>query len=195
MARIGLSQPYAAKYTYDAEAGTVALTGWKKIGKAVNMTLEAGEAEGDALRADNADAETVSAFVSGSGTITLDDLRQDVNAFIYGVEPRADGAIVQTAKDRAPHLAFAGVVKHQINNEVKYQAVLLHKIQFGGSAFDVQTEQEPIEFQTPELPFTYYRDDTADEAYRTLRWFDSEADAVAWFTAITAFPETVTAGG
>lgn len=194
MARIGLSKPYAAVYTANSQAGAVSLGTWTMLGHATSVSLEAGGTESNALYADNAVQESVSGFSSGSGTLGLDELRDDARKFIYGLTAKEDGRIVHTVNDQPPYLALAFIVKHQTDNARNWTVYILHKVKFGGDALDLTTEGEDIEWQTPELDFDFMRDDTEESAYQTTKDFETEAAAFTWLQSIKGFPYTATSG-
>lgn len=185
MAVIGLSKPYYSEYTNNNGAvsyGTPAV-----LAKACEVAIELDEAEAVILYADNGPAEVASGFSGGTMTLTIDELSLEAAGAILGLTPGSSTTPAGTTltfggTTAAPYLGFGVVVKKQINNAIKWLAVILHKVQFNTPGINAVTQGETVEFQTPELTATILRDDSVDAKWCTQGQFDTEADAVAFVT-------------
>lgn len=193
MARIGLSKPYFAKYSNDG--AKVSYTGCALMGKAVQLDIELEGADDNTLYADNGPAESANTFAGGTCKLTTDELVPDVLLEVLGVaEKTMENASVQTTDAKwyiwndaqdTPYLGFGAIVMIQHNRKIKYQAIVLPKIQFTNPKDSFKTKGETVEWGTPEITATILRDDTAEHNWKMISCpLDSEADAE---NAIKAF--------
>lgn len=185
MAVIGLSKPYYS--TYSASAGAVTYGTPAVLAKACEVAIELDEADAVILYADNGPAEVANGFSGGTMTLTIDELSLESAAAILGLTAGSSTTPAGTTLTfggtaAAPYLGFGVVVKKQINNAIKWLAVILHKVQFQTPGINAVTQGETVEFQTPELTATILRDDTVDAKWCTQGQFETEADAVAFVT-------------
>lgn len=194
MATVGLSKPYYATYTNSGSTvtyGTPAV-----LGKAVELSVELEGGDSNVLYADNAPAESVSTFAGGTLTITTDDLLLEPAAAILGMTvsdvttPEGD-EIVFKADQTVPYVGFGAVVKKIQSNAPKWLAVVFPKVQFQNPGLSATTQDETIEWQTPELTANIMRDDTVDAVWQRWAMFDTEADAESYIKSKLG----VTSGG
>lgn len=188
MAGIGLSKPYYA--IYNPNNGTPTYSNGGLIGKAAELNLEIEGADANNLYADNGIAESDNQFAGGSITLTTDDLLPEPMLGILGLRQETittEGLTTQNPKwivyddDQAiPYVGFGGIIKKQINNETKWVALVLTKIQFANPGISAVTQGESIEWQTKELTATVMRDDSAKHRWQMLSTsLDTETDAEA----------------
>lgn len=188
MAKIGLSKPYAAKYS--ATGNTVTYSEGALIGKAVELSIELEGADDNVLYADNGIAESANTFAGGSFTLITDDLLPAVMMEILGIETEAitvDGVSTEGAawykfnsNQQTEYMGFGAIVKVQNSNVVGYQAIVLPKIQFQNPNDTFTTQGETIEWGTPEIGGTIMRDDTVDQNWKLISSvLGTEAEAEA----------------
>lgn len=188
MAKIGLSKPYYA--LYNSNNGSPTYSNGGRIGKFTEMTLDVEGADANNLYADNAIAESDNQFAGGSLTVTTDDLQPEPMLAILGLKQEAidaSGVETQSANwivfdddQTIPYLGFGGIIKKQINNVVKWVAIVFTKIQFANPGISAVTQGETIEWQTQELTATVMRDDSAKHRWHMQSTLlDSEEDAEA----------------
>lgn len=187
MAGIGFSKPKAALYS--ATGGVVSYTQGKTLGKGVELSLSLdGGDNANVLYADNAPAESdKGTFTGGTVSLTTDNLSPEIMNFLLGVttkeEPTISGVTgVEISVDGidgdAPYVGFGGIRKLQINNQIKWQAVVFTKVQFAAGDDDWTTQGETIEWQTPTIEASLMRDDATIPSWRKRsNYLDSEADA------------------
>lgn len=189
MAKIGLSKPYYAIYTYSG-SGTPTYSDGGLVGKATELSLELEGGEANILYADNAAAESDNQFAGGTLTLSTDDLLPEPMLAILGLKQQAiDVDSIQTSSpqwivyddDQAiPYVGFGGIIKKQINNVTKWVALVFTKIQYNNPGLEAVTQGETIEWQTTELTANIMRDDTAKHVWQMQSTpMDSEADAEA----------------
>lgn len=186
MAGIGFSKPKAALYS--AEGGVVTYSEGKTLGKGVQLSLSLdGGGNDNILYADNAPAETEKGtFTGGTVTLTTDNLNPEIQDWLLGITaqtveiPGVDGVKISTdgIEGGAPYVGLGGIRKLQINNQVKYQAVVFTKVQFAAGGDDWTTQGETIDWQTPSIEATLMRDDATVPTWRKRSsYLDTEAEA------------------
>lgn len=188
MAKIGLSKPYFAKYTNNGT--TVTYSGGALMGKAVELSIELEGADDNTLYGDNGPAESANTFAGGNMTLTTDDMLPEIMLQVLGIAEEAltaEGIDTKDAKwyiwnddQETPYLGFGAVVKIQKNGVVKWQAIVLPKVQFTNPNDSFKTQGEKVEWGTPEISGTIHRSDAAKHPWKVISSpMDSEADAEA----------------
>lgn len=175
MATIGLSKPYYG--VYSNIGNTVTYSNGGVMGKAVEMNIDPETTEDSNLYADNGVAESERAFSGGSGSITTDHLTMEVYKALWGASEGEDGEIVFDDNQQVPYLGIGFIVKGKFNNELVWRSVILPKVMFSIPSDAAVTQGESIEWQTPELPFTIMKDDTATHVWKRIKDFKTEAEA------------------
>ena len=135
MARVGLSKPFYAEYTYGGTPAAISYSDGANFAKAVELSIEVDDTEPVRLYADNGVAESVSAFANGTLTLTVDDLTLAETAALLGLTTAssttpAGTTLADLAENVPPMLGFGIVVKKIKNGTAKYLAIVLPKVQF-----------------------------------------------------------------
>ena len=186
MASIGLSKPYISTYTNSGTSITYGTPA--QLAKAVEVSIEADNTEPVILYADNGVAESLALFSSGTLTLTVDELELSTVATIFGLNTSesttpAGTTLVFPAEMTTPFLGFGIVRKYMKGGSIKYEAVVLPKVQFQIPTVAVTTQGETIEFATTELTATIYKDDASTPNWIKRGVFSSEDNAVTWLSA------------
>lgn len=192
MATIGLSKPYFAVYNSVGE--TVTYSGGAVMGKATQVDVEIETTEDNNLYGDNGIAESDRSFASGTLTVGTTDLSQEVSKVILGAKEQAleemDGVSDTEVKElifddgmEAPYLGVGFIIKKQVNNVLRWRAVVLTKVMFAVPSDSATTQGKSIEWQTPELTGSILRDDTATHMWKREATFSTEAQAEAYVKA------------
>lgn len=202
MATIGLSHPFYAKYANNGS--TVTYSGGGSMGKFTELQVNLNDADDNVLRGDNAPAETDNQFAGGTLDASTTELLAAVAKDVLGVKQEAVGATPAiSTKDAtwniydddqvAPNLGFGGVIKKQVDNQIKWVAFVFKKIQFRNSIQSAVTQGETIEWQTPTLTATIMRsDEPKHEWYRDSSLLDSEEDAIILVKSMLNITDPVT---
>lgn len=167
MAKIGLKYPvYKSKQNQGV------------IGKAIqaDISISVNEAY---LYADDGVAESDKSFQSGTITLGIDDLSDEIQTEFLGHEKDGEtGEIIANANDENPYvgIGFYGVKK--VGGVRKYRAIWLPKVQFAEPEDTNATKGESVEFNTPSLEGTIMLDE--DGNWKMEKTFESEADAKAY---------------
>lgn len=166
MAKIGLKYPvYKSATKSDV------------IGKAIqaDISISVNEAY---LYADDGVAESDKSFQSGTITLGIDDLSDEIQVEFLGHTQEETGEITAKGNDENPYvgIGFYGVKK--VGGVRKYRAIWLPKVQFAEPEDTNATKGESVEFNTPSLEGTIMLDDNG--VWKMENTFDSEADAKAY---------------
>ncbi len=155
--------------TYDSEI--VGLGGLVKADLTVNY------ANGE-IYADDALAERVEEFVSGSIAVEVDELEDETAGIIYGAKVSEDGERADNSADNAP-CGGLGYYKTLIKNKVKFwRAYFYPKVRATMGNYTAATKSSSLTLSTTPLTFTVYEPENGD--WRYSKKFDSEKEAKAW---------------
>lgn len=158
MATIGLDKPYYAKITEDPSTGYETYGTPKVLAKAISADLSATLAEAT-LYADDGAAENVKEFVSGTLTLGINDLGNEVAADLLGVTVDSNGVVISTSEDTENYVAIGFRAKR---SNGKYQYYWLYKVKFGIPGSTLATKGDNITFNTPSLEGTVLRRNKPD---------------------------------
>ena len=147
------------------------------IGKLVSANLTVNMASGE-LYADDALAEQISEFSSGTIAMETDDMDAAVAAEIYGCTVSEDNTVTYKAGDNAP-TGSLGYYKVLMRKGVKaYEGYYYPKVRAALGNDNAQTKSGSITFQTTSTTFTVFADDNTD--WRVTKLFDTDAEARKW---------------
>ena len=180
MAQFGAKRPRFAPVatTPDNALPTYNFESVVTIGKLVAANLTVTNASGK-LYGDDALAEKIDMFASGSLELQTDDKTAEVHAALHGATlDEFEEELTDSDSDVAPRGGLA-YYKVLIRNGVRvYQGVfhpLVNAILGNDSA---ATKGSSITFGTSTTTFTVFRCNSG--AWRIRKEFDSEADVIAW---------------
>lgn len=188
MVTTGFSKPYVAKYANTGQV--VNYSGGMALGRGVSVSLEIDTEDDNNFRADNVVAETATtSFTSGSATITVDGLTNDVATLIFGlpepekvtVEPSTPVKMQGYGELNPPYVGFGFIRRTQMEGVVEYWPIILPKVKFGIPSDEAATQEDSIDWQTQELAATILRDDTAAGNWKRVsaEGLQTEAEAEA----------------
>lgn len=180
MAQFGAKRPRFAPVatTPDNALPTYNFESVVTIGKLVAANLTVTNASGE-LYGDDALAEKIDMFASGSLELQTDDKTAEVNAALHGATlDELEEELTDSDSDVAPRGGLA-YYKVLVRNGVRvYQGVfhpLVNAILGNDSA---ATKGSSITFGTSTTTFTVFRCNSG--AWRIRKEFSSEADVIAW---------------
>lgn len=190
----GFSDVHVALYS--AESGTVKYTSVRKLGRSVSMSTDISTSDDNNFYADDvlAETETGSAFTDGSGSIAIDGLSSDEEAFIMGLDSgnsyQVESQNIETFEYgesmNPPFLGLGAVKKIQRNGKSSWKAIVLTKVRFKVPGDDLTTQGDQIDWQTQSLDFTIMRDDSQKARWKIIpkTEFTSRADAIAFIKKV-----------
>lgn len=172
---IGFSEPYVAKYSFSG--GNVTYSGGMKLGRGVNMTIEANIAEDNDFFADDVVAESeTGAVTSLNGTMTIDGMEPEVAAFVLGLPEATQEEINKEQVDvydyddrmNAPYLGLGGLRMVQMKGVKYWEPWVLTKVKISIPNEEMKTKEDQIDWQTQEIPVPILRDDTDNRRWKRV---------------------------
>lgn len=190
----GFSNIHVALYA--AENGAVSYTSVHKLGRSVSMSTDISTSDDNNFYADDrlAETETGSAFTDGSGTMTIDGLTPDDEAFLMGLKA-GDKVMVGSnevetleygAEMDPPYIGIGAVKKVQRDGKSYWGAMVLCKCRCKVPGDDASTQEDQIDWQTQDIDFTIMRDDSTKNRWKLIpkKLFETENDAVAFIKKV-----------
>lgn len=177
----GYSFPVYSIYTPGLEGGPNQYDGCHHMARGVSVAMNIETSGNDNIfHADNVAAESAaSVFTSGTATLTSDSFKDAVRQAIQGIGNTLGGNTITvdgrevklTVFDdhqETPYLGIGWIVRVQEEGNVTYIPYILPKTQATPETLNAVTQGETIEFQTTELEFNIFRDDTTDHRWQII---------------------------
>lgn len=184
MAYIGMRYPVASKIATESAGSEPTYGTGFVVGKAIsaNLTITRND---NPLYADDAIAEEDNGITAMSIEVGTDDLDESVQENLLGVKKDATGTpILYFDTDAAaPYVGFGYIRVRRLNGATKFQAIWMHKVQFGQTSETAQTKGESIEWQTPTITgraMGVSLNSPAAISFRKRAVFETEAAAKTW---------------
>lgn len=165
---IGFSKPYVALYS--ESGGTVTYSSGQLLARGVSVSVESDSSDNNNFYADNIVAETdAGSFTGGTATLTVDGLLQDAEKLVQGL-PTADAAGFLNYDDDqvTPYVGIGFIIKYMSEGATYYTPVIFPKARAGQFSVNAETQGESISWQTAEIPFTIFKDDTAKHQWKKV---------------------------
>lgn len=181
---------------YSANAGAVTYSSVRKLGRSVSMSTDISTSDDNNFYADDrlAETETGSAFTDGSGTMTIDGLTPDDEAFLMGLK---DGNSVQVnsqtietleygAEMDPPYIGIGAVKKVQRDGKSYWGAMVLAKCRCKVPGDDATTQGDQIDWQTQDIDFNILRDDSEKNRWKIIpkKLFATENEAILFIKKV-----------
>lgn len=182
----GYRKPVYATYT--ATGSTVTYGTPASLGRGVSMEWDVEVSDTNNFYADDTIAESVGGlFQRGSGTAVVDGLEQTAAKAILGLANTRtiDTVTVQGYGASEPPYVGLGFIKRVMMNGVtSYLPIIFPKVRFNMPSGSADTQEDEIDWQTQELTFSIYRDDTTNAEWMVVptTGMATEADAAAFIT-------------
>lgn len=180
MAKIGYLYPKISKITETESNGSVteALGTGKALGKGVKMTTSVKTADAK-LYADDGLAESSKEFISGSTSLEVDDMTEEIEADITGATyTSSENHEVSFANDIAPYFRLSSIARRVKNNVEYYIVVTYMRVQFGAPNDDYQTKGESLTYKTTSVTGELSRN--CDGKWRDKQVFTSLSSALTY---------------
>ncbi len=157
MATIGLDKLFYAKITEDTN-GNETYGDPKQLAKAISadLSVELNEAT---LYADDGQSELVKEFKSGTLSLGIDDIGQEITADLVGAVIDSNGVLISGGEDTAKPVAIGFRAK---KSNGKYKYYWLYRVLFGIPAANLATKGDSITFSTPTIEGTISRRNKLD---------------------------------
>lgn len=157
MATIGLDKLYYSVITEDKDGNETYATP-VKLAKAMTAELSVELAE-ETLYADDAAAEVVKEFQSGTLSLGIDDIGTTAAEILTGAKIDDNNVLVSTSDDTSLPVAIAFRAK---KSNGKYRYFWLYRVKFGIPETNLTTKGDSIEFSTPTIEGTILRRNKVD---------------------------------
>ena len=177
----GYSLPIVA--LYENNGGNVTYSGAMPLARGVSVSIEPEYTEGDPFYADNTIAEDVPGqLTGGTVTMTVDGLLTAATRFIYGIpvdETQTDWLNFDDSV-AIPYVGLGYVARYMSAGVTSYVPYVFTKCRANYAGQELNTAEDEIEWQTQEIEFSIYRDDTTNHVWKKEgKEYTSEADAQA----------------
>ena len=165
---IGFSLPWVAKYT--ESEGVVTYSNAMRLARGVSVSAETDSSDNNNFYADNIIAESdAGTFSGGTVTLTVDGLFQDAEKLIQGLQAaNTAGFLVYDDNQAAPYVGVGFVIKYMSEGVTYYTPVIFTKTRAGQLTISAETQGESIDWQTAEVPFSIFKDDTSAHAWKMV---------------------------
>lgn len=165
---IGFSKPYVAKYS--ESGGVVAYSDGQLLARGVSVSAEVDSSDNNNFYADNIIAESdAGTFSGGTLTLTVDGLLQDAEKLIQGLAAaNTAGFLVYDDNQAAPYVGLGFIIKTMSEGVTYYTPVIFTKTRAGQLTVSAETQGESIDWQTAEVPFSIFKDDSASHAWKMV---------------------------
>lgn len=157
MATIGLDKLVYAQITED-ENGYETYGDPKQLAKAISADLSVELSEAT-LYADDGASEIVKEFKSGTLSLGVDDIGNEVASDLTGAEIDDNGVVISSSEDGGDPVAV-GFRAKMSNGRYKY--FWLFRVKFGIPATNLATKGDSITFSTPTIEGTIQRRNKPD---------------------------------
>ena len=157
MATIGLDKLYYADITED-DTGNETYGKPVQLAKAISaeLSVELNEAS---LYADDGESEIVKEFKSGTLSLGVDDIGNEVAAKLVGATIDKNGVLISGGEDSAKPVAVGFRARMSTG---KYRYYWLYRVLFGVPATNLATKGDSITFSTPTIEGTISRRNKVD---------------------------------
>ena len=165
---IGFSLPWVAKYS--ESDGVVTYSNAQRLARGVSVSAETDSSDNNNFYADNIIAESdAGTFSGGTVTLTVDGLFQDAEKLIQGLQAaNTAGFLVYDDNQAAPYVGIGFVIKYMSEGVTYYTPVIFTKTRAGQLSISAETQGESIDWQTAEVPFSIFKDDTPAHAWKMV---------------------------
>lgn len=165
---IGFSLPWVAKYT--ESEGVVTYSNAMRLARGVSVSAETDSSDNNNFYADNIIAESdAGTFSGGTVTLTVDGLFQDAEKLIQGLQAaNTAGFLVYDDNQAAPYVGVGFVIKYMSEGVTYYTPVIFTKTRAGQLTISAETQGESIDWQTAEVPFSIFKDDTSAHVWKMV---------------------------
>lgn len=180
MAKVGLKYPIYGKLQADGS-----YTNGKVIAKAIKASVTA-ESNDVKLYADDNISESDKSFKGGKIALNVDDLTSEIYADLLGhTYDKLKQEVLNNGDDIAPFIGVGFYGQVVRNNNPKYLAKYLYKVQFAEPADETETKGDTVNYQTPTIEGDIFKLENGD--WKSQAEFSTEAEAREWLKGKAGF--------
>lgn len=189
MANVGLRYAVFAPITSEVRGQKVVYGTGVVVGRAIRADLS-WERNDNPLSADDVEVDNDNSLVGGSIVFTLDSIQEDAQKIMLGdyIDGReGEPKEWEDNADASPYGGFGTVRVKRENNEYTYEALWLHKTQFGQTSETMETKGRTINWQTPTINgriMPVYNNVENKPRVRRRATFKTAGEAIEWLNKL-----------
>lgn len=188
MAYVGLRYIVFAPITTEDRNQPIVYGPGVVMGRAISANIEFSRNE-EPLYADDVMAESDNSITGGTIEIGVDDILEDAQVTVFGVEKSGQTGqeIYRETGAASPYGGVGYIRVRRYKGATSYIAYWIHKTQFAPSSEEATTKGESIEWQTPTASgnvMGVYLDATGTAYFRDHKVCTTEAEAVEWLNGL-----------
>lgn len=189
MANVGLRYAVFAPITSEVRGQKVVYGTGVVVGRAIRADLS-WERNDNPLSADDVEVDNDNSLVGGSIVFTLDSIQEDAQKIMLGDyidSKEGEPKEWEDNADASPYGGFGTVRVKRENNEYTYEALWLHKTQFGQTSETMETKGRTINWQTPTINgriMPVYNNVENKPRVRRRATFKTAGEAIEWLNKL-----------
>lgn len=165
---IGFSKPYVALYS--ESGGTITYSSGQLLARGVSVSVEPDSSDNNNYYVDNIVGESdAGTFTGGTATLTVDGLLQDAEKLIQGLPAAdADGFLNYDDDQATPYVGIGFIVETMSDGVRYFTPIVFTKARCKQLSVEAETEGESIDWQSQEIEFSLYKDDSAKHRWKRV---------------------------
>lgn len=185
MATIGLRYAVAAPIKTETRGQDIEYDKGAVVGRAISANIS-WERNNTPLNADDMEVANDNSVVGGSIDFNIDTIVAEGRKLLFGdYEDETNEGEWEDETDSAPYVGFGFFcsVLNTKTNKTEFQAMWLHKVQFGQTSETYQTKGQNVQYQTPTVTgniMGVYNNTDEKPRVRRRKTFASAAEATKW---------------
>lgn len=189
MATVGLRYAVFAPITKETRGQALVYGTGVVVGRAIRADIS-WERNDNPLNADDMEIANDNSLVGGTINFNLDDVSEDARKVMFGDYEDGNNKEWEDNTEAAPYGGFGTLcVKMAEGNKYSYEAMWLHKTQFGQKSETLQTKGRSIEYQTPTINgriMGVYNNTDGKPRVRRRKTFNTAGAAIEWLNTLAS---------
>ena len=187
MATVGLRYAVFAPITKETRSQELVYGTGVVVGRAIRADIS-WERNDNPLNADDMEIANDNSLVGGTINFNLDAVREEARKVMFGDYQDGETGEWEDNTEAAPYGGFGtlSVVMGE-GNKYSYEAMWLHKCQFGQNSETLQTKGRTIEYQTPTINgriLGVYNNTESKPRVRRRKTFETAGAAIEWLNRL-----------
>jgi phi13 family phage major tail protein len=189
MATVGLRYAVFAPITSELRGQPLVYGTGVVVGRAIRADIT-WDRNDNPLNADDVEVDNDNSLTGGSITFNLDAILKDARKVMFGDYIDSEEGSTEEWEDNteaAPYGGFGTVSVVRENNQYTYEALWLHKTQFGQTSESMETKGRTINWQTPTINgriMPVYNNAEGKPRARRRATFTTAGEAIAWLNKL-----------
>lgn len=198
MATVGLRYAVFAPITSELRGRALVYGTGVVVGRAIRADIT-WDRNDNPLNADDVEVDNDNSLTGGSITFTMDSILADAQKIMLGDYIASAEGEAEEWEDNAeasPYGGFGTVRVKRENNEYTYEAMWLHKTQFGQTSESMETKGRTINWQTPTINgriMPVYNNAEMKPRVRRRATFATAGEAIDWLNNLAGVADNANA--